>query len=206
MKKFIFLASALFFIIPALIAQVDCNDIIYTAEGENIIFDCCIKEVKNGNIVYYTKGADTLIVTAIAITKKGQYIDLTTFPKPSENQLKQPKENLGLYRGHDLQYYKDTYEIAQNCVDGGIAFTVLGVLCQIGGYIFINKETNDSQTIDLGVGLIYGGAVFETIGIPLWISGSIKKDNNQKAIDEIERNRNLSFGITQDGIGIILHL
>jgi hypothetical protein len=204
-KCFLWFLILITFGIPVF-AQVNCNDIIYTEQGKDIIFDCCIKEVKGGNIVYYTKGGDTLKVTAVAITKSGQYIDLKEFPKSTINQVTQKKDNPGLYRGHSLKYYKDTYEISKNCEEGGVIFTISGILCQIGGLIAINQGAEDSDNIDVGKGLIYAGYVFESIGIPLWISGSIKKANNQNAIDEIERNRSLSIGITKDGIGICLHL
>lgn len=96
MKKIFLLFCPLILSHLNVFAQEECKDIIYTEEGNNIIFDCCVKEVKNGNIVSYTKEGDTLNVVAVAITKDGQYIDLTKFPKSTENQKIPLKENYNL--------------------------------------------------------------------------------------------------------------
>ncbi len=55
-------------------AQEKCSDIIYLVDGESIIFNCCIEEVKHNNVVYYTTSEDTTLKSteAISIIKDGQ--------------------------------------------------------------------------------------------------------------------------------------
>lgn len=207
MKKIILLFCSILVSHSILFSQEECNDIIYTAGGNNLIFDCCIQEVRDGNIVYYTKTGDTLSIAAVAIEKHGQRFDLTNIPKPNPIQNLPPKDNHVAYKGHDLLYYQDTYDIANNQMGVGIALTSVGVLCEIAGIVILNNGQHPEQNWQTaGTILVAGGTVFETIGIPLWISGGIKRANNQRAINEIQRSSELSFGFTREGVGLILHL
>jgi hypothetical protein len=43
----------------------------------------------------------------------------------------------------------------------------------------------------------------ETKGLPLWISGGIRKANNRKAMEEIERMNGLTIGPGKCGIGLV---
>jgi hypothetical protein len=44
------------------------------------------------------------------------------------------------------------------------------------------------------------------VGIPLWISGGIKRNNNRKMIEQINKTSKISFGITNNGVGLVLQL
>jgi hypothetical protein len=182
-------------------AQENCKDIIYTLEGGNIIFDCCVKEVKNGNIVNYMKDGDTASVAATAIIKDGQRLELGNQQQAPDNKLTTSRQD-SLYRGHDMAYYQYMCDRASAQQGAGVIFTILGVLSELGGLIVINEGEGDPENI--GKGLIIGGAIMGTIGIPLLISGSVRKANNRRAIEEIKSKTSLTFGPTTNGVGLTL--
>lgn len=190
MKSTVLLIFALIFGLCNLYSQEACKDIIYTLEGNNIIFDCCIKDVKNGNIVSYTKEGDTLNIAASGITKDGQFIDLKKYLNPEENKEIPMAEYDGLYRGHDYAYYKYNRDRARNRQGIGIFLTILGLGLDIGGVITMNSS-DDSSVQKRGANFIIAGAIFESVGIPLWISGGIKKNNNRNAMEERDEAMNL---------------
>jgi hypothetical protein len=184
-------------------AQEQCKDIIYTLEEGNIIFDCCVKEVKNGNMVQYVKDGDTAIVAATALIKDGQRLELSGPGKPQDNQMITSRPD-SLYRGHDLAYYQDAYRRARGQAGVGAFFTFFGIVCELGGLIIINSGDGEGDPENIGKGLIIGGAVMGTIGIPILISGGVKRANNGRAIEEIERKTSLTFGPTNNGVGLTL--
>lgn len=44
------------------------------------------------------------------------------------------------------------------------------------------------------------------IGLPLWISGGIKRKNNRKMIEQSYEASKISFGITNHGVGLLIRL
>jgi hypothetical protein len=199
MKKLILLFTILFFAV-VLNAQ---TDIIYPAEGGNIIFDCKINEVKNGNNVYYSKDSISDVVVAVAITKDGNYIDLSEYVKKLKNDMSLPEgsERAGLYKGNNYEFYKLQYKKSKSQVTAGIIFTVLGV----GGILAGARIDSSNDSEQLARGFYIGGLVFVTFGVPVWISGSIKAANNKRAMELTKSTTHLSFGTTNNGVGLVLN-
>lgn len=77
MKRLIVVLSIMFSCMLSL-AQDECKDIVYPANGVKSVEGCCINTVKYGNIVYYKKDDITTMITARAINWNGQYIGNTS--------------------------------------------------------------------------------------------------------------------------------
>jgi hypothetical protein len=185
------------------IAQKECKDIIYSQEGEKILFDCCIIEVRNSNNVIYAKGGDTLNILAHAITKDGEYIELVKSQNKAGYPNIQNESEQGLYRGHDFKYYEKLFYGSRTRQGFGVFFTVLGFGLEIGGIVIASDEYASDDDLARAGNLILIGSLCETIGIPLWISGGVRKANNRKAMEEIQRNNGLSLGVSNYGIGVV---
>ncbi|NQU34203.1 MAG: hypothetical protein HQ521_13305 [Bacteroidetes bacterium] len=72
--------------------------------------------------------------------------------------------------------------------------------CAIGGSLgLINSHGDKGATL-----LYLGGAIIGDLGIVLWISGGIKASNNKDAMEKVQKSTNLSFGPTNNGVGLIL--
>lgn len=202
MKKHLLSAFFLFLSWLSSYAQESCKDIIYTAEEQNIIFDCCIKEVRNGNVVWYVKDGDTLNATATAISKDGKFMELSKFPQQQARHEVPLAEADNQYRGHDYEYYSSLYKGATVRIGVGAFFTLIGVGLEVSGIVMSNKLGATNLDKDKAAKLIIAGAVFESLGIPLWISGGIRRANNQRAMEEIKRQQSITFGATPSGIGL----
>lgn len=196
---------ALFAVLTILILQVhsqdECKDIVYPSDGNEIIFDCCITTVKYGNVVYYKKNGKTAITPAYAINRDGQYLDL----KKYKNQLSENEESsLDNGYSYDHDYYSQIFKSATTQRNFGISFVVIGLGLEVWGYILVSDEESTQENIDIGGGLMIAGAILENIGIPLWISGGVKRGNNRRVMEDMERNTSLSLATSKNGIGIVL--
>jgi hypothetical protein len=201
--KNLLLIFALSFSCISAFNQDECKDKIYPVDNKNIIFDCCIYEVKEGNTVYYTREGDSLMIVAASITKDGRHIDLMNGAGQIENEGS-PVLPTGLYKDHDYEYYQKIYKSATAKRGAGIVLTIMGVGIVITGIVIQGKDNNSMKNNLNGGALLALGFIFETIGIPLWISGGVKRANNKKAMEEIQKNMNLSFGASRYGIGLTL--
>ena len=181
-------------------AQEECRDIIYPTEYESIIFNCCIYEVTNGNQVHYTRGGDTVCIRADAITKDGQYIDLRKFRQHRESPAGNTYGPVGLYNGHDYDYYYKTSLNATSRRNCGIVFTFMGFLTESAALLMVSTSVKESDKKIINIILVVG-IVMENIGIPLWISGGIKRRNNLQIMEKMEMQEHLSFGPTRHGVG-----
>jgi len=86
------------------------SDIIYTTNKNIIINWCKITEVRNINMVYYTKNFKSDSVEAVAITKDGNYITLSLDHMNLYNNKLEPGKVASLYKGHDYNYYQQEYK------------------------------------------------------------------------------------------------
>lgn len=201
MKRSVIFYACVLFALSAF-AQNECKDIIYCQEGNRILFDCCILEVRNSTDVTYAKGGDTLSVSAYAITKDGEYLELVKNPnKPAEVQ-QEPTEQ-GLYRGHDYKYYERLFYGSRKREGFGVFLTLLGVGLEIGGIVIASDTYATDKELTTAGNLILVGSLCETIGIPLWISGGVRKANNRRAMLEIKHNQGLSLGANSYGFGLV---
>jgi hypothetical protein len=185
------------------LAQKECKDIIYSQEGEKILFDCCILEVRNTNNVLYIKGGDTLNVLANGITKDGQYIELVKNPNKVVDQAHPEETDQGLYRGHNYAYYEKLFNGSRTREGFGVFFTLLGIGLESAGIIIAaNQYATDDELATAGSCLLFG-SLFECVGIPLWISGGVRKANNRRAMEDIKQNKGeLSLGMSSYGFGL----
>lgn len=108
-----------------------------------------------------------------------------------------PYNQNGLYKGHNYQYYRI------KTTSAGL-WAGFGCLCTLTGVFFlacISSETPSSNESNLII-----GSILFNLGLLLWISHGIKHGNNKRAMEQTKYNRNLSFGVTENGVGITLHL
>lgn len=199
------------FVIVQLPAQ-DCNDVVYPSSVDSIIFDCCINEVKYGNIVSYIKDNKRHIIEAERIVKDGKPYDLkpnTSNPVFIEEEKEEPVDDNEpkLYENHEYRYYQQKYNSAKVQAGIGIFLTITGATANIASVILASDSnpSNDRTGTYLN---IYGILAFNS-GLPIWISGAVKKVNNRKAMKRIKNsssNSSLTFGFTNNGIGLLFYL
>lgn len=175
----------------------DCGDIVYPTDGSAVIFDCCIKEVKDGNMVMYTKGTESHMIRAKTIVRGGLTLQLTKI---------NPTIGTGIYRGHDYDYYKSLSEKARRQRNVGSFLTITGFGFQVIGIVFLadGNYSNDGA----GQAFYWLGFIEWSVGLPLWISGGVKNVNNKRAMEECRRNTanipKLNLGLTSNGVGLTL--
>ena len=184
-------------------AQEECLDAVHPTEGKNIIFNCCIDEVKYGNVVFYTKGGESQVIQAIAITKDGQYIKLEKYESTQEDEIEPIIENDGLYKGHDFNYYKVLFHKANSQKKIGVFLTIIGFGLEIAGTVMISDNTSANDYT--GAALYVSGFIAFNVGVPLWIAGGIKRKNNKRAMEETKKGLNLSIKNTEYGIGLVMN-
>jgi hypothetical protein len=197
MKKLTFIIAILF---SALLGNAQ-TDIIYPAESGNIIFNCKINEVKNGNSVFYTKDSISYVVIAIAISKDGNYIDLKKYKQelqPNTKDNDTPHQALN----KNYTYFESKYNKAKYNMISGVLLTVSGVTLTYVGHLMTNDK-NDNNDKAGQISLV-SGVVLVAVGIPVLIVNSYKKGKYKKEMEKYNQT-NLSLGITNNGIGLVLN-
>ncbi|MBN1184242.1 MAG: hypothetical protein JXB49_18275 [Bacteroidales bacterium] len=188
-------------------AQEPCQDVIYAEDGR-VIVNCCIYEILDGNMVYYTLGNDTAKVSAVAIDKDGRYIDLGKFKATLENAEEEkdlnPQQNAYNPQAHgydqSYEYYKEEYRKATGQRNTGIVLTIAGILLEAGGLMSAAaSSSSDASLAAVSIGL---GSLFEIIGIPMWIAGGVKRANNKRAMQQVKAWQGFSLGMTRNGVGL----
>ncbi len=195
----------------SLFAQDLENDIIYPLNKKKAIVECQILEITEGNMVLYMLDGIDYEVKAIAVKRKGEYIDLKEFDiepiiEPSSNNKDLPE----FWSGGDYNYYFEESKKAKKLKATGMFFTALGLGTSIIGYRSLRKYINNDGEIHNSSGsrntslLFLTGLVIMDIGIPLWIAGGIKHSNNKKAMRKCKNpNASLNIGVNADGIGLV---
>lgn len=211
MKKFITLI--VFSIISiSLIAQNLANDIIYPADNSNPIKDCMIIKISSGNLVFYERNGIEQMIEAIAIKKDGQYIELNKVATTSATiNSAFYSANKGSYKGKDYDYYFDEHIKARNRKVTGIVLTFSGLAFSVIGLTKVSDNIDEAGNItgnedeaQSGALIYMGGLIMTTVGIPLWISGAIKDNNNKMAMRKCSDTKvSLNLGFTNDGIGLV---
>lgn len=54
----------------------DCKDAVQPINDAEMIFNCCINEIKNGNVVHFTKNGESFTVEAVSIIRDGKMDEL----------------------------------------------------------------------------------------------------------------------------------
>ncbi len=171
-----------------------CKDVIYPTKGESIIFNCCIDEVKYGNMVRYTKNDSTSFIEAITIVKDGITLEL----KPNK-AVSSSQENNGLYKGHDYNFYQQEYKQAKKLRTTGIIIASVGLFggAALGTILAVTDNPLGAQ-VSFFVGTIVLGT-----GTAILLVGAGKANNAKKAMDAAKNQSNLSLGLSNNGIGLI---
>lgn len=181
-------------------AQENCTDIIYPANSDDILFNCCIYEVRDKNLVHYIHEGDSLSIRADLIIKDGEHLDLKpTFDEPI-NVSNKSSVPTGTYNGYNYEHYENLFHKATNLRNLGVGCTVFGIVLVSGAYASSNTLTEEDRTFVNA--LFISGVILQNVGIAFWISGGVKRGNNKRVLLEMNRQLNLTFVGSRDGIGV----
>ena len=201
--KSLFIFLALLLICLPTSCQGKCKDIIYPLDNEKFIFNCCIYQIKNGIQVYYTKNGDSAMIMAMSIIKDGKKFLLSRRQGDLKFGLNSDDYKDGQYKGYDYEHYQEIFKGATIQRNIGIAMTVTGLALEIAGLAMSSTDALGMPYFDEGgQGLFWAGIVIRNIGIPLWLSGGIKRSNNRRVMDNMEMKIELSFGSGMNGIDL----
>lgn len=199
MKK-VFLFLAIVYSGMLIQAQEKCADAVHPTESRKSILNCCIKDIKDGNVVVYTKGRKTYEIEAVAINYNGEYGDLTNDNSSIRSKVLADNNPDNLYKGHNCDYYNNKYRQGTTQKWAGVILTSCGLGIAIAGGIY-----GANQNLDVLGTSVLSGFVISSAGAALWISGGIKRTKNNKALEECKRTMNLSLGTTNNGVGLVLN-
>jgi len=196
----------------SIIAQDLSNDIIYPADNSNPIRECKITNVSNGNLVFYKRNGIEQMIEAVAIKRDGQYVKLNkaaTSPETTSSVFYSAKK--GNYNGKSYDYYFAEHIKARSRKVTGIVLTFSGVVFSVIGLNKVSDNTDDDGNItgnenevQSGALIYLGGLIMTNVGIPLWVSGTIKDNNNKMAMSKCkDAHASLNFGFTTSGIGLV---
>lgn len=104
-----------------------------------------------------------------------------------------------LYHGHNHDYYNVIFEKATKQRNAGIIITSAGVGLFVGAQIASNTNLNTTAI------LFITSVAAISAGVPLWISGSVKRKNNRIAMEKIKRAMSISFRTSPNGLGFVLN-
>jgi hypothetical protein len=102
---------------------------------------------------------------------------------------------------NDYEFYKRRHDAAIGLATVGIALSAVGFGISMARLARVDDIGLESVEYDFPTGF-----VLFNIGMPIFISMAIISANNGKAMRKIERNTNLSLGMSQYGIGLRLRL
>ncbi len=212
MKKLILFITMLFFGMY-LQAQEECTDVVHPTEYRESILNCCIKDVKPGHIVVYSKDGTTYETESVAITYHGEYVYLINYKGTVVNKIREDNYQGSLYQGHNDVYYQRLIDNANNRIVMGATLSIAGIGMLVGGTVILRDNfgkwqggdptDKDSYGNGVGIALLLAGAAGCAGGTVIAINGINKRRASKKALDEFNK-ANLSLGVTNDGIGLVL--
>ena len=182
-------------------------DTIYPSDNNvSTISGVKIMDVINGNTVLYQINNEGFQIKASAIYRDGTYVtlssesDYVTTPLSQTNSVQQSNYLT------DPEYlrFQSLYESSNRQRRFGVAFTFFGFIGIVAGAVILSDNTTQN---DGGGALLYvGGAILFHVGIPLWISGGVRKKNNFNAMQRKKNELSLSLVPSSYGKGIGLML
>jgi len=211
MKKIILLIIVISTILPniSVQAQLECKDAVHPTNYRKSILDCCIRHVKDGNVVVYAKFEITYETEAVAVTYNGKYFDLTNPTDASTlTSILIKRYPNGVYLNENYEYYKKQHSKATTNIALGTVMALAGAGMAIGGIVIIgNKYRNysDSNINGQGILLVLLGAGGLGAGIPIAVIGGSKARKYKEAMINPELQAKLTFRATPTGIGIVLN-
>ena len=173
-------------------SQSQAKDIIYQADQGEIIINCTITQITEGNLVFYKLREKAYQKRALAVKRAGVYIDLSEFVTqlPDSKQKAEALEEETISKtdtvvsldSHDsigYYHYQLLYKSAVNKRTAGLIFSSLGVVLSATSYL-IAKESKNPRSILQGV-FLFGFFSF-ILGIPTLIANNIKTNKNTEPI------------------------
>lgn len=191
-----------------LVAQPVCTDAVHLPDQKKSIINCCIKEIKPDNTVVYQLGGKIYETEAISVNYRGKFYDLYDYSNII-NIVWEDHYYGYTYEGLDYEYYKNLYDKATSKMVVGIALATIGGGLMIAGVITVGKNANeygddgDYSIKGTGMGATLLGIGGVASGIPLSISGAMKRKKYKRPLDEIRKQASLTLGTTDSGIGLI---
>jgi hypothetical protein len=204
-KKLTLLITCILFGIH-IIAQQKCKDAVHPTENRKSILNCCIKEIKPGNIVVYKLGDTLYEIEAVAVNYQGNYFDLTNNSEIINVVYKDNYPGI-LYEGHNYAYYDQLYKKANGQMVTGITLATVGVGALFGGAVHMRNYEQEHlfDADEVGMAITLLGLAGIGVGIPIAIVGGAKKPKYKQAMLEIERKAKLSLSTTNHGAGLVLN-
>lgn len=210
MKKLI-IVLVLFCNVILLVAQEDYEnprDVIYPYD-ENIttIRGVKIVDIVEGNIVLYHRDDKGYQIKASSVYRNGEYIVLSNEIDYSNSTFKNTqstKKSTNYMTDPEYLRYTALYEGAKRRMGAGGFFTIFGTAGIVAGAIMLYDDTSQN---DQAAAILYlSGSLAFNIGLPLWISGGVRKRNNYNAMQKRMNELTLSFGPSSSGQGVGLNL
>ena len=192
-----------------LIAQNNCADAVHPTNYRQSILDCCIREIKPGNVVSYVKNGQIHEIEAKAINYKGKYFDLQN-TTPEQNKLDLYNFPDSLETSYDYRHLEKAIKKGKSQIATGVVLCVAGAGVFVAGVAIMNKrmqEWEDSGYKNTGNGMgfmvtLLGGAGIG-VGIPTAIVGGSKKRKAQEALINYRKTHKLTLQTTNTGIGLV---
>ena len=143
----------------------------------------------------------TLLLLLVCFSSPNTFAQASEFKYKVEDNTNWIQSD-SIYNGHNYEYYHKKYKNATIQRNIGLGISVAGIAILTGGLIAVVSEgVLSSSEKQERVMLI--GFVTTSVGVPIWISGNLKKSNNKKAMKQAISNSSLTFGITYNGVGLV---
>lgn len=180
-------------------------DVIYPANGNDSITFCHIMKIRKGNQVIFQHLGIQDTVEAIAVVRKGVFIDFRTYDEIKDDAYPILKPLQIEDKGEEAYlHYESLYKKYTNQKQLGMTFTVIGGVL-LGTSLILAGNNADSDHSQIGTITIVLAGFGINIGAPVWISSYFKAENNKYAMDRCKKPQaSLNYGITGNGIGLIL--
>lgn len=189
-------------------AQNKFKDVIYPEPGLDSISDCHILKIRKWNIIIYEKEDAQDTVKAIAVVKKGRFIDFrskeeiqnNTYPILNSPPIQKEEEVLV-----GLESYQYNYKKAINQKRSSLIVACIGVGCSLTA-IYSLSQNGDFLSPSLSSSIFIAGGVLFNFGVPMWISNSVKaKKSKESILKHQDKEISMNVGITNNGIGLIVN-
>lgn len=173
----------IFFIVlfsQSLLMAIDCADIVIPASTLEPIENCCIDDIKNGNMVHFTKNGESYAVEAISVVRNGKTDELAIS---------------GI--------------MAPVSVEGNTSFLLAIAEYGLNTQNLL-LQANKAHRPNLTMGKPQATSTFFVfnimtafkVGLPIWRSGNEIKVDNKYVKAENVTNMKLSLGKTLHGAGL----
>lgn len=188
-------------------AQIQFNDVVYPLDGSDPIVNCLILDIVDGNMVVYSYENNTREIKAISVKENGHFIDLSEYAEQAGFTNQESVDDANFYKGYNYNYYVLKYDRSRRLTSRGRIFSFTGITLGVLGYfVMSNLNDWDSELRVFGVGTFLAGGILTSIGIPSMVIGQVKSKKYKEGIKYFEkRELSLNYGITPNGLGVVLN-